>query len=118
MGAGTIVPRSRISFYWSRTNKEIVQNPNLEPKKSHSCVSLSFLHFTTLVLRLDSDSDCKQCSSVLQELENIDDDAEVAGIPIVKLEDKLLAKTVGVFALPAIVFFRLTNWKGANKKLL
>jgi hypothetical protein len=44
---------------------------------------------------------------VLQELENIDDDAEVAGIPIVKLEDKLLAKTVGVFALPAIVFFRL-----------
>merc|ERR1712184_52740 len=43
---------------------------------------------------------------VLQELENIDDDAETAGIPIVKLEDKELAKTVGVFALPAIVFFR------------
>ncbi len=65
-----------------------------------------FVYFTNLVLGLDSDSDCKQCSSVLQELENIDDDAEVAGIPIVKLEDKLLAKTVGVFALPAIVFFR------------
>jgi hypothetical protein len=48
---------------------------------------------------------------VLQELENIDDDAEVAGIPIVKLEDKLLAKTVGVFALPAIVFFRLDKQK-------
>jgi hypothetical protein len=43
---------------------------------------------------------------VLQELEHIDDDAEVAGIPIVKLEDRQLAKTVGVFALPAIVFFR------------
>jgi len=43
---------------------------------------------------------------VLQELETIDDDAEVAGIPIVKLEDKQLAKTVGVFALPSIVFFR------------
>jgi hypothetical protein len=53
---------------------------------------------------------------VLQELENIDDDAEVAGIPIVKLEDKLLAKTVGVFALPAIVFFRLYKQKGATKK--
>jgi len=53
-----------------------------------------------------SESDCKQCPSVLQELENIDDDAEVAGVPIVKLEDKQLAKTVGVFALPAIVFFR------------
>ena len=55
---------------------------------------------------LDSDTDCKQCAGVLQELENIDDDAETAGIPIVKLEDKDLAKTVGVFALPAIVFFR------------
>jgi len=53
-----------------------------------------------------SDTDCKQCDGVLQELENIDDDAETAGIPIVKLEDKDLAKTVGVFALPAIVFFR------------
>jgi len=53
-----------------------------------------------------SDSDCKQCDGVLKELENIDDDAETAGIPIVKLEDKELAKTVGVFALPAIVFFR------------
>jgi len=53
-----------------------------------------------------SDTDCKQCEGVLQELENIDDDAETAGIPIVKLEDKELAKTVGVFALPAVVFFR------------
>ena len=46
---------------------------------------------------------------MLKELENIDDDADVAGIPIVKLEDKQLAKTVGVFALPAIVFFRSIN---------
>merc|ERR1712088_790083 len=53
-----------------------------------------------------SDTDCKQCQGVLQELENIGDDAETAGIPIVKLEDKELAKTVGVFALPAVVFFR------------
>jgi hypothetical protein len=55
---------------------------------------------------------------VLQELENIDDDAEVAGIPIVKLEDKLLAKTVGVFALPAIVFFRFFYRKGANRVIV
>merc|ERR1712088_422704 len=53
-----------------------------------------------------SDTDCKQCDGVLQELENIDDEAEEAGIPIVKLEDTALAKSVGVFALPAVVFFR------------
>ncbi len=55
---------------------------------------------------------------MLQELENIDDDAEVAGIPIVKLEDKLLAKTVGVFALPAIVFFRLDKQKMSKEEVV
>merc|ERR1712168_969954 len=39
-----------------------------------------------------SDMDCKQCASVLAELENIDDDAETAGIPIVKLEIKNLPR--------------------------
>ena len=43
---------------------------------------------------------------MFQELENIDDDADTAGIPIVKLEDKALAKTVGVYSMPAVVFFK------------
>lgn len=30
-------------------------------------------------------------------------------IPIVKLEDKALAKEVGVFALPSVVFFRANS---------
>ena len=68
-------------------------------------ISIIFI-FIKYLNAADSDTDCKQCQGVLQELENIDDDAETAGIPIVKLEDKELAKTVGVFALPAIVFFR------------
>merc|ERR1711872_501100 len=59
-----------------------------------------------LVVFFYSDTDCKQCQSVLSELENIDDDAETVGVPIVKLEDIELAKTVGVFTLPSIVFFR------------
>ncbi|CAB4068818.1 unnamed protein product [Lepeophtheirus salmonis] len=50
--------------------------------------------------------DCKQCQTVLKELENIDDDAEASGIPIVKLEDKDLGRNVGVFAYPSIVIFR------------
>merc|ERR1712088_530446 len=53
-----------------------------------------------------TEEDCKQCDTVLQELENIDDEAEEAGIPIVKLEDTALAKDVGLFAFPSIVFFR------------
>lgn len=52
-------------------------------------------------------SDCKQCPRVLAEVEHIDDDADAAGINFVKIEDKRLAKEYGVFALPAILFFKL-----------
>nr|XP_027235335.1 uncharacterized protein LOC113826642 [Penaeus vannamei] len=49
---------------------------------------------------------CKQCQKVLAELENIDDEADANGIDFVKIDDSQLAKEVGVFALPAIVFYR------------
>lgn len=50
--------------------------------------------------------DCKQCPKVLTEIENIDDEADKAGIKFVKIDDKNMAKEVGVFALPAIVFYK------------
>lgn len=69
-------------------------------------------------LFLDSD-DCKQCKQVLTEIEHIDDDADAAGIDFVKIDDKKMAKECGVFALPAIVFFKLgskepTIYAGTN----
>lgn len=55
-----------------------------------------------------SDStDCKQCPRVLAEVEHIDDEADAAGINFVKIDDRNLAKQFGVFALPAILFFKL-----------
>lgn len=53
----------------------------------------------------DSD-DCKQCPRVLAEIEHIDDEADGAGINFVKIDDKQMAKEFGVFALPAILFFK------------
>ncbi|XP_013108159.1 uncharacterized protein LOC106087600 isoform X7 [Stomoxys calcitrans] len=53
--------------------------------------------------------DCKQCPRVLAEVEHIDDEADKAGIDFVKIDDKLMAKELGVFALPAIVFFKPTS---------
>ncbi|KAJ6215940.1 hypothetical protein RDWZM_010440 [Blomia tropicalis] len=50
--------------------------------------------------------DCKNCDKVLEELERIDDEADSAGIKFVKVEDSQLAKEYGVFALPALVFFK------------
>ncbi|XP_066902828.1 uncharacterized protein hlk isoform X1 [Halyomorpha halys] len=51
--------------------------------------------------------DCKQCNRVLAEIEHIDDEADAAGIDFVKINDKQLAKDLGVFALPAVLFFKM-----------
>ncbi|XP_021927608.1 uncharacterized protein LOC110833625 isoform X3 [Zootermopsis nevadensis] len=51
--------------------------------------------------------DCKQCGRVLAEIEHIDDEADGAGIDFVKIDDKQMAKELGVFALPAVVFFKM-----------
>ncbi|XP_063619554.1 uncharacterized protein LOC134792226 isoform X7 [Cydia splendana] len=52
-------------------------------------------------------NDCKQCPRVLLEIEHIDDDADGAGINFVKIDDKQMAKEFGVFALPAVLFFKM-----------
>lgn len=44
---------------------------------------------------------------MLAEVEHIDDEADAAGINFVKIDDRNLAKEFGVFALPAILFFKL-----------
>ncbi|XP_017797251.1 PREDICTED: uncharacterized protein LOC108578426 isoform X3 [Habropoda laboriosa] len=54
-------------------------------------------------------NDCKQCGRVLVEIEHIDDEADGAGIKFVKIDDKQLSKQYGVFALPAILFFKMTS---------
>ncbi|XP_034174484.1 hulk isoform X1 [Osmia lignaria lignaria] len=54
-------------------------------------------------------NDCKQCGRVLVEIEHIDDEADSAGIKFVKIDDKQLAKQFGVFALPAILFFKMSS---------
>ena len=53
-----------------------------------------------------SKDDCKQCERVLDELEKIDDEADTAGIKLIKIEDANLAKNYGVFALPGLLFFK------------
>lgn len=72
-------------------------------------VNMCTLNFFKVIFYLfvaDSD-DCKQCDRVLAELEHIDDEADGAGIDFVKIDDKKLAKELGVFALPAVLFFKM-----------
>lgn len=41
------------------------------------------------------------------ELEHIDDEAAGAGIKFVKINDKQMAKEMGIFALPAVAFYKM-----------
>nr|XP_023026738.1 uncharacterized protein LOC111514722 [Leptinotarsa decemlineata] len=50
--------------------------------------------------------DCKKCSKVLLELENIDDEADQLGIGFVKINDETLADEYNLGTLPALVYYR------------
>lgn len=50
--------------------------------------------------------ECKKCSKVLQELENIDDEADQLGIGFVKINDEELAEEYNLGQLPALVYYR------------
>ncbi|KAF5307260.1 hypothetical protein FQR65_LT06976 [Abscondita terminalis] len=50
--------------------------------------------------------ECKKCSKVLQELENIDDEADQLGIGFVKINDENLAEEYNLGDLPALVYYR------------
>ncbi|XP_075167249.1 hulk isoform X6 [Haematobia irritans] len=51
------------------------------------------------------DDKCESCSSILEELENIDDDTDKHGIQFVKSNDVKLAHEIGIFAFPALVYY-------------
>lgn len=50
--------------------------------------------------------DCKKCLKALQELENIDDEADQLGIGFVKIADEELADEYNLGPLPALVYYR------------
>lgn len=48
----------------------------------------------------------EECDTILDELENIDDELDETGIIFVTTEDILLAKKYGIKTFPTLVFFR------------
>lgn len=77
-------------------------------KKNQFLLQFIIPLFSLKTFLLDSD-ECKQCPKVLTEIEHIDDEAEDSGIDFVKIDDKKMAKELGIFALPAILFFRMSS---------
>uniref|UniRef100_U5EMW7 Putative nucleolar protein 58 n=1 Tax=Corethrella appendiculata TaxID=1370023 RepID=U5EMW7_9DIPT len=50
--------------------------------------------------------ECKKCAKALQELENIDDEADQLGIGFVKIHDEELAEEFNLGSLPKLVYYR------------
>ena len=50
--------------------------------------------------------ECKRCTKALQELENIDDEADELGIGFVKIMDAQLAEEYNLGELPKLVYYR------------
>lgn len=65
-------------------------------------------HVVLLIITLTSTDkpECKKCSKVLLELENIDDEADQLGIGFVKINDEGLAEEYNLGSLPALVYYR------------
>lgn len=57
-----------------------------------------------LLCCVDAD-ECEQCTKILEELENIDDDCDRHGITFVKTKDFSVAEQYGVHDYPALVYF-------------
>lgn len=55
--------------------------------------------------KLTDTDNCDQCTAVLEELENIDDDCDRHGITFVKTQDFSIAEIYGVVEYPALVYF-------------
>ncbi|KRT80652.1 Thioredoxin, partial [Oryctes borbonicus] len=54
-------------------------------------------------------TNCHICEEILEDLENIDDECDVYGIHLVKIQDPQLAKRYSIKTFPALVYFRNGN---------
>ncbi|KAG8290094.1 hypothetical protein J6590_031195 [Homalodisca vitripennis] len=52
------------------------------------------------------DDDCPECEEILEELEMIDDEADLYGIDMVKISDQEAAARYNIIHTPALVYFR------------
>lgn len=60
---------------------------------------------------------CHVCDQILEDLERVDDECDLYGIHMVKIQDPQLAKRYSIKTFPALVYFRNGNpllYEGIN----
>lgn len=69
----------------------------------------SFIHCCFGFLSAADKINCNICDQILEGLELIDDECDVFGIHMVKIQDPQLAKRYSIKTFPALVYFRNGN---------
>jgi thiol-disulfide isomerase/thioredoxin len=68
----------------------------------------NYVAVKTVLLNTDK-LNCHICDEILEGLEDIDDECDVYGIHLVKIQDPQLAKRYSIKTFPALVYFRNGN---------
>ena len=69
---------------------------------------MSFLQIF-FVFNLTDDDHCPICDEALQNLEDIDDDADAVGVRMVKTDDTAFSEFIGLSQFPSIVYYEHSN---------
>lgn len=77
-------------------------------KTGAQCTSLVLNIFGCFlfVVFVPDDEDCAECEEILEELEQIDGEADMFGIDFVKIASQEAAQKYEVISIPALVYFR------------
>ena len=63
----------------------------------------------SIFIFLTDKQNCHICDEILEGLEHIDDECDLFGIHVVKIQDPQLAKRYSIKTFPALVYFRNGN---------
>lgn len=77
--------------------------------KNHTTVKSQHIiltFFTQYFLNITDDEDCPECTEILENLEEIDGEADLFGIDFVKICSVEAAAEQGLHTLPALMYFR------------
>lgn len=74
----------------------------------HSCIIIEIKQNISKHGLTDKET-CHICDQILEGLERIDDECDVFGIHLVKIQDPQLAKRYSIKTFPALVYFRNGN---------
>jgi hypothetical protein len=67
---------------------------------------LKEVFFLLKILMIIDKVNCNVCDQILEGLEMVDDECDVFGIHMVKIQDPQLAKRYSIKTFPALVYFR------------